>query len=336
MKNTVTLEEKLVTLDHNAGLKGQVFYDEYPPTALRRALEFAGEEGLVASLPQLTWGRITTPVSPPVTSLPQTPFGTAYAERYDGIWTHWFTALSEFNYCATPKGNFAVVVHGGGVLSSSPEKFEEAYQSSPTRSEGRFPLTDKEVQDLLNGKLPGGREIKAYTFEELLREESFPPQYAVVLDQATAEKRIFRVAEFFPGLQTVLPLYFEPLSRQLGFELKNPEETIGLNPPSVALFGSLKLVEAYAKAALSAYQAPLSAFLQHFIVKTEAGNLEFSGITERAEDVDPSISYASFIRFGGGLLDGNEGIRGPPLGARFVAVQAEALATYKASQTPLQ
>ena len=84
----------------------QVFFGSYTPDALRRALSYAGDDGFVASMPQLLHARTDA--------------------SYDTIlWNAPFNAYSEESVVTTPQGNHAVVViHGGGIYAS-PARFEK-------------------------------------------------------------------------------------------------------------------------------------------------------------------------------------------------------------------
>ncbi len=96
-------------------MEAAIIFESYLPEALRRALEYAGDEGFVASLPQLLHARANAP--------------------YDNeIWnTRSFASNSEESVVRTRQGNHAVVaVHGGGVFAS-PERFRKLYHSSVGR-----------------------------------------------------------------------------------------------------------------------------------------------------------------------------------------------------------
>ena len=95
-------------------MEAQIFFDSHVPSALRQALEYAGGDGFVASLPQLLHARANAP--------------------YDNIiWNTWFTSYTEESVVTTPAGTHViVVVHGGGVYAS-PERFERTYRASVHR-----------------------------------------------------------------------------------------------------------------------------------------------------------------------------------------------------------
>ncbi len=95
-------------------MEAAIFYNSYLPEALRRALQYAGDDGFVASLPALLHARANAP--------------------YDNIiWNTWFNPNSEESVAKTPQGNHVVVtVHGGGIFGS-PERFEKLFRASTSR-----------------------------------------------------------------------------------------------------------------------------------------------------------------------------------------------------------
>ncbi len=148
-----------------------IFFESYATIALRRALRYAGDDGFVASMPQLLHARVNA--------------------AYDNIiWNTWFTAHSEENVVTTSQGNHvAVTVHGGGIFAL-PERFERSLRADLSRynSEGltgqyAAKVTEREARDLLNGMLPDGTQIPVYPFAEFKRGVAdLPMRYAVVLD----------------------------------------------------------------------------------------------------------------------------------------------------------
>ncbi len=175
-------------------MEAEIVFDTHVPTALRRALDYAGEEGFVASLPQLLHARANAP--------------------YDNIiWNTWFTSYTEENVVTTPRGTHViVVVHGGGIYAS-PERFERTYRASVDRNSpegftGQYSgkLSPREASDVLNGRLPDGTEIPIYPFDEFRRGISnLPRRYGVVLDfelarQSTRGFDTFEVLRDEPNL----------------------------------------------------------------------------------------------------------------------------------------
>ncbi len=155
----------------NTRMQAAIFFEPHIPTALRRALIYAGDNGFVASMPQLLHARANAP--------------------YDNIiWNTWFTANSEESVVTTPQGNRVVVaVHGGGIFSN-PERFERSFHADLNQSNSAgitgqtaAKISAVEVRDLLQGRLPDGTEIPIYPFEEFKRGiPDLPMRYGVVLD----------------------------------------------------------------------------------------------------------------------------------------------------------
>ena len=159
-----------------ANLEAATFYDSYLPAALRRALEYAGDDGFVASLPQLLHARTV-------------------ADYDNVIWNTWFNPYTEENLLTTPQGNRVIVtIHGGGIFAS-PHRYEKLFRASTDRNSefgftGYFAakITQEEAQNALQGRMPDGSEIPMYSFEEFRRKTDAPPRrYGVVTDFETAK-----------------------------------------------------------------------------------------------------------------------------------------------------
>jgi hypothetical protein len=152
-------------------MEAEIIFEPHVPNALRRALEYAGDDGFVASMPQLLHAR-------------------ANADYDNIIWNTWFTSNSEESVVTTPQGNRVVVaVHGGGIFAS-PERFERVYRASVDRSNadgftGQYSgkISEKEAHGVLEGRLPDGTEIPVYPFEEFKQGiADLPIRYGVILD----------------------------------------------------------------------------------------------------------------------------------------------------------
>ena len=148
-----------------------MFFDSYLPYALRRALEYAGKGGFVASLPQLLHARVT-------------------ADYDNVIWNTWFNPNSEENLLTSPQGNRVIVtVHGGGIFAT-PDRYEKLYRASTDRNcefgfTGLFAgkISEREARDALEGRMPDGLEIPVYSFDEFKRGiDKLPRRYGVVTD----------------------------------------------------------------------------------------------------------------------------------------------------------
>jgi len=158
-------------------MQAAIIFEPHIPTALRRALHYAGDDGFVASMAALLHARTNAP--------------------YDNIiWNTWFTSNSEESVVTTPQGNRVVVaVHGGGIFAS-PDRFERSYHADLNRfnSEGltgqtAAKITEHEARDVLEGRLPDGSEIPVYAFDEFKRGiAGLPMRYGVVLDFEMARK----------------------------------------------------------------------------------------------------------------------------------------------------
>ena len=157
-------------------MEAAIIFDTHLPDALQRALEYAGEDGFVASMPQLLSGR-------------------ASASFDNEIWDTWFfTSNSEESMVETPQGNHvAVLVHGGGIFAT-PGRFRKLYLASTWRDSkdgftGLFggKILDQEAHDILEGRCPDGTEIPVFPYSEFRNGISdLPRRYAVVMDFETA------------------------------------------------------------------------------------------------------------------------------------------------------
>ncbi len=152
-------------------MEGVPFFDLSLPSALRKAQQHAGVDGFVASVPELIRGRNSIP-----------------HPTYEGEWDNWYSALSEEDVGRTTQGNpIVIIAHGGGILSS-PERIEQAYAQGPI-DQSIAKLSEKEIRDLLGGKLPNGGQIAVYSFNEFKTGiNDLPMMYAVVMDLSLVKK----------------------------------------------------------------------------------------------------------------------------------------------------
>ena len=163
---------------NNVKMEAEIIFESHLPDALRQALEYAGADGFVASMPQLLHAR-------------------ANASYDNEIWNNWsFVSNSEENVTKTPQGHRVVVtVHGGGIFAS-PERFRKLFLSSTSRYcetgfSGLFGarIAGREARDVVEGKLPDGIEIPVFPFDEFKRGiADLPRRYAVVMDFETAKR----------------------------------------------------------------------------------------------------------------------------------------------------
>ncbi len=166
-------------------MEAEIIFESHIPIALKRALSYVGEDGFVASMPQLIHARTNAP--------------------YDNIlWNTWFSSYSEENVVTTPQGNHVVVViHGGGIYAS-PERFEKMfYASTDHQSEhgytGQFAgkISEQEAREVLVGRLPDGSEVPVYPFEEFKQGiADLPIRYGIVLDYELARQSLSGYIEF--------------------------------------------------------------------------------------------------------------------------------------------
>lgn len=158
-------------------MEAAIIYESHLPDALRRALVYAGNDGFVASLPQLLHARL--------------------GASFDNIiWNTWFTANSEECVARTPLGNWVLVtVHGSGIFAT-PERIRTLYHASVDRESelgftGLFAgkISERENRDIVDGRLSGGRQIPVYAFSDFERGLADPPrEYAVVMDLEVAKR----------------------------------------------------------------------------------------------------------------------------------------------------
>jgi len=170
-------------------MEAEIIFEPHVPNALRRALDYAGEHGFVASMPQLLHARTNAP--------------------YDNIiWNTWFTSNSEESVVTTKQGNRVVVAVNGGGIFASPDRFERVYRASVDRSNpegftGQYAgkISEREAHDVLEGKLPDGSEIPVYPFDEFKRGvPGLPMRYGVILDFEMARSSL-RGYETFENLK---------------------------------------------------------------------------------------------------------------------------------------
>ncbi len=167
-------------------MRAAMVFEPHIPTALRRALDYAGDDGFVASMPQLLHARVN-------------------ADFDNKIWNTWFfTSTSEESAVTTPQGNHAVVVvHGGGIFTT-PERFRKLYLASVGRTAvdgftGLFgaKILETEARDVQQGKMPDGTEIPVFSFDEFKQGVvDLPRRYGVIMDFEMARTSTCGYASF--------------------------------------------------------------------------------------------------------------------------------------------
>ena len=166
-------------------MEAEIIFESHIPNALRRALERAGDEGFVASMPALLHAR-------------------ANADYDNVIWNTWFTANSEESVVTTPQGNHVIVaIHGGGIYAT-PARFEKMYYASGDyrnthgyTEQFAGKISKQEARDVLEGRLPDSAEVPVYPFEEFKQGISdLPTRYGVVLDYELARQSLRGYEDF--------------------------------------------------------------------------------------------------------------------------------------------
>jgi len=173
----------------NITMEAEIIFEPHVPNALRRALVYAGDDGFVASMPQLLQARTNA--------------------AFDNIiWNTWFTSNTEESVVTTPQGNRVVaVVHGGGIYGT-PERFEKLYHANTDRSNsegftGQYAgkISQQEAHDVLEGRLPDSTEIPVFQYDEFKRGiADLPWRYAIILDFELARSAL-RGYESFENLK---------------------------------------------------------------------------------------------------------------------------------------
>ena len=152
-------------------MEAKIIFESDIPSALRRALNHAGDDGFVASMPALLHAR-------------------ANAGFDNIIWNTWFTANSEESVVTTPQGNHVIVaIHGGGIYAS-PDRFEKMYYATLDQHKTHGfteqfagKISKQEARAVLEGRMPDGTEVPVYPFEEFKQGISnLPNRYGVILD----------------------------------------------------------------------------------------------------------------------------------------------------------
>ena len=167
-------------------MEAAVIFETHLPNALQRALEYAGDDGFVASMPQLLHARVNAPFD-------------------NEIWDTWFfTSNSEESMVKTPQGNHvAVLVHGGGIFAT-PARFRKLYLASTDRHSkdgftGLFggKILEQEAHDILEGRCPDSTQIPVFSYSEFRKGNTdLPRRYAVVMDFEMARTSKCGLASF--------------------------------------------------------------------------------------------------------------------------------------------
>ncbi len=152
--------------DVEAILTGQIFYDAKLPDALQQALDYAGTDGIVATMPEL----IATKIK---------------ADKTHDFWQKWYSVQTEENIgidtngkYVKPGGAVLITLHGRGLLT--PQRIRMAYEEGLVNGSAKYvPL---EFSDLLKGSVYG-EEIPLYFIDDFKKGISnLPRRYGVVND----------------------------------------------------------------------------------------------------------------------------------------------------------
>ena len=153
-------------------LNGTTFYDASMPAALRQAIEYTGNSGIVANMPEFIAAK-------------------AKADKDHEFWKNWYTVLTEENIGIDKKGKFyavgepvLVVMHGGGILT--PDRIQQAYGEGLLNNSAKY--LENEFDSILEGKLLDGTSFPLYRLEEVQDSRSgLPHQFGVVMPYEKAQ-----------------------------------------------------------------------------------------------------------------------------------------------------
>ncbi|MAG52586.1 MAG: hypothetical protein CMH62_01350 [Nanoarchaeota archaeon] len=177
------LQPALDTRDYSLDdiLRGKTFYsnerdgEKYVglPIALEEALNYAGDEGIVFTMPELIAAKVK-------------------ADKSHEFWKKWHTVHTEENIGVDKEGKFytknkpvVVAVNGGGILT--PDRIRQAYNEGLVGNSARY--IDDEFDGLLDGRLPDGSSLNLYPYEDIERGISdLPHKFGVVMPYEKAKE----------------------------------------------------------------------------------------------------------------------------------------------------
>mgnify|MGYP001197462400 CR=1 FL=1 len=153
-------------------LKGKTFYDDKLGIALQQAFDYAGTNPIIATMPELITAKLK-------------------ADENHDFWQEWYSVHTEENIGIDKVGRFytrnepvLVIVNGGGILT--PNRIKQAYDEELINGSAKY--TDKEFDDLLDGKLPDGTPIQLYKFEDIKNGvSSLPHRSGIVMPYSMAQ-----------------------------------------------------------------------------------------------------------------------------------------------------
>ncbi len=140
-------------------INGNPIYESKLPDSLEKALEFAGDEGIVLTTPELIEAKIK-------------------ADKAHEYWQKWMSVHTEENIGLDRDGNAKLVtIHGGGILT--PQRIRQAYDKGLVSGSAKY--DNQEFYDILEGRVPSGEEIPMFNYEEIKEGvENLPHRFGIV------------------------------------------------------------------------------------------------------------------------------------------------------------
>lgn len=155
---TVTIWRELVEI------LGEPFPCKSLPESLRQTIEYVGDSGFIASMPQL---------------LREFPH------------SRWYTAFSEEDVLIDKTGRFerkgrpVVITSHGKIILGTPERLEQAVKNLTGTYAGK--LTPEEATGLLEGQIRG-EPTNIWHYEDFVKQDSLPENYSVVRPLSLAQQ----------------------------------------------------------------------------------------------------------------------------------------------------
>lgn len=162
---------------------GKIICGDSLLNAFENTQNYAGEACHILSLPELVKAKLITP-------------------KNHFIWRHSVTCASEEILGRTKAGNDVyVIAHGKGILNF--QRIKKTYEEGLINTEyienvkqKAVKITEDELCDLLDGRLPDGSEIPVYSYKEFEQNTDLPSAYAIVLDRNEVHKLPFGSQSF--------------------------------------------------------------------------------------------------------------------------------------------
>ena len=145
---------------------GKEVSDDEVSSALREAFGYAGKNGSVVTLSELIAARAST-------------------DTTHKLWQKSFLTHSEEHALFDNGREFVMVAHGGGLFT--PERFRQSYEQGIDDSQ--LYVSQEEITNLLQGKLPTGENFPVYSVEEITKGISnLPHQFGVIMPYTKAQE----------------------------------------------------------------------------------------------------------------------------------------------------